>query len=134
VSTSGNRAVPGGRRPPTRLKPESAPLLVADLTERDGDGYNRFVAIIGLAADVPCDQLSQELRAFDRGERSAVCCAIVQVGDAAEELIYMSRLPSAPLEQLLSQLGMDRRTAQMRPYSELRTLTFESLFLNTQPR
>ena len=84
-------------RPLTPLEETSAPLFVADYSERNIDGDLRFIFLLAVSADAAPilfghDSLSAALESFATQAASPIHLVLVQLGDSADLLFVPSSL------------------------------------------
>jgi len=120
-------------RPLTPLTEPSEALLLADLRERDVDGYGRYFASFGLDADHRTMPASREawravLRTFAADEAGPVRIVLVQPGDANEDYVFVPHVPTASTRALLERWGIHLDAARdRRPYRRLGVMQLEGL-------
>lgn len=121
------------QRPLTLLNSMQKEALIADLSERDIDGYARFIAIFGLdkeavISELDADWLKNALKEFIEQEAGAIHVAIVQVGDSEKENIFVRNNVVEPVRLLLESWGITRSTIDKTvPYNRLYLAKLESL-------
>lgn len=133
IWTSETRTGTSRQRPgvPDILSPETMSRLVADLSERDADGYGNFIALFG-AVSLP-DQISRpwlrsELARLVNDIEGDLGIALIQLDDQASMLAFYRPTPSAAVARLLEHWRIGRSMAKRRKYSDLRTAQLEKLF------
>jgi len=115
----------------TPLTPESVASLVADLKERDIDGYGRTVLLAGAEPArpdaAPAAAFEEALRAFSERGDGPVRIVVVQIGDSPAEHVFVPHQPPAQVVQLLrSWRILPNAPGKIRPYDELRLASLES--------
>jgi hypothetical protein len=117
----------------TALTDQSGALLVADLRERDRDGYGRSLALFGLDAEHRAAGGSREgwravLREFATHETGPVRIVLVQPGDANEDYVFVPHVPAAATRVLLERWSIQPDAAHdRRPYRRLGIMQLEGL-------
>ena len=114
----------------TKLMPQTAATLTADLVERDSGGDRRSVSLFGVdngAAEALLDRntLIEAIRAFETREEGLVHMLIVQVGDLNYDEVYVCHRPSAAVQSLLNAWNipsLGSRLARTSPYRPRRSL------------
>ncbi len=119
------------KRSLTRLSALNAEALVADLSDRDDDGFGREIVIYGIETDAILrqDEVKDSVARFLQGSQSPIQLVIVQAGDDPDARIFV-RVGSAPVvEALLGSLGILGYTkGDEKPYKQLRSARLEVLF------
>lgn len=116
----------------THVTDSTAPALVADLSERDQDGFGRFVALFGVR-QVPerleSGWLQDELGRLAMEEDGDLQLVAVQIGDTPNDYVYVRRDPSSGAARMLEQWGVgDATSFDEKRYRALRAATLENLF------
>ena len=113
------------------LTQESMERLANDLSERDENGYGRFVALFGAAKSLHArteSTLIPELKKFVANGESSIEIVIIQLGDSPE-YVYVQHRVTAAGGVLLKHWNIDRETVgKKRPYRTLRAARLENLF------
>jgi len=120
----------------THLTNSTAQSLIADLSERDQDGYGRFVALFGvrkIAERLESGWLQDELRRLAAEEDGDLQLVVVQIGDAPNDYVHVRRDPSGDAARMLEQWDLgEAGPFEEKKYRALRAATLENLFgLNT---
>jgi hypothetical protein len=128
---SGFPALPASR-PLTQLRLENSDALVADLLERDVDGYGRSIFLIGIDGNSLAgieSELGLEscLIKFALQGSGPIHMILLQPGDA-QDFVFVPPEPSRIGVDALRCLGVNQATPEKtRKYSELRGLQLESV-------
>jgi len=119
-------------RPLTQLRRENSDTLVADLLERDVDGYGRSIFLIGIDGNSLADiksglGLESCLNKFALQGSEPIHLILLQPGDA-RDFVFVPPEPSRIAADALQRLGVNQSTPEKtRKYSELRGLQLESV-------
>jgi len=116
----------------THLTDSTTPALVTDLSERDQDGFGRFVALFGVRK-VPerleSGWLHDELVKLAAEEDGDLQLVVVQIGDTPNDYVYLRRDPSGDAARMLEQWGVgETGSFDEKKYRALRVATLENLF------
>jgi hypothetical protein len=117
----------------TLLASETAPLLIADLEERDDD-YGRAISIIGYDSDtsdllLDPDRRHIALQEFDGLEKGPIRIILYQEVDSPSDYVFAPHSPVEQVAQLLDHWGISQgRIGDKFPYSYLRPIKLESLY------
>jgi len=116
----------------THLTDSTVQDVLADLSERDQDGYGRFVAFFGvrqIPERMESGRLQEELRRLAAGEDGDLQLVVVQFGDTPNDYVYVRRDPSGDTARILAQWGLgETGSFNEKKYRALRTATLENLF------
>lgn len=131
--TSETRAGTSRQRPgvPDILSQDTTSRLIADLSERDADGYGNFVALFGavsLPDEISPPWLRSELTRLVNDIEGDLVIALIQLDDQASMLAFYRPTPSIEVARLLEHWRTGRSMAKRRKYSDLRTAQLENLF------
>lgn len=117
----------------TRLDSSSVDSFIDDLSERDEDGYGRFIAVFGFDKNIQslnpdADQFKFAVNEFLEKEEAPLSLIIVQVGDSPWEHIYVSQTPKPPVKRLFNMWNIQTSAITWeRSYKELHIAQVESL-------
>lgn len=116
----------------THVTDLTVPALVADLSDRDQDGFGRFVALFGVRK-VPerleSGWLHDELGRLAAEEDGDLQLVLVQIGDTPNDYVYVRRDPSGSVARMLEQWGVgEAGSLDEKKYRALRVATLENLF------
>ena len=116
----------------TRLRASTAHSLIADFSERDPDGYGRFVALFGIQ-NVPetleSRWMREELKRLIGEQDGALRLVVLQIGDTPNEYVYVRRNPSGGAARMLQQWGVgEAGPFKEKKYRALRAVALEKVF------
>jgi hypothetical protein len=115
-------------RPITRVDSGTVPDLVADLIETNVDGYNRFLALFGTEDLLGPHEWPKAIRQLLDGAPRPLVIAVVQLGDSADELVFVGQPPSKYASELLDEWGVLKGVRSTKPYTDLGTAMLERLY------
>ncbi len=118
----------------TLLTQNNVNLFLADLEERDVDGYGRWIHLFGVdqtseRAMLKPSEILSFLHEFSTNESGPIRIVIVQVSDIENEYMFMPHKPITEVVDLLKLWGTKWSLDQnRRKYKDLRSATLESTF------
>lgn len=116
----------------THLTESTSRSLIAELSERDEDGYGRFLALFGvrkLPHRLEPTWLHEGLRKLAAEQDGGVELAVVQIGDTPNDYVYVRRDPSDGAAQLLDEWNIGEASSfEEKKYRALGVATLEHLF------
>ncbi len=118
----------------TLLDMNNVKTFLDDLSERDIDGYARFIAIFGLDVDASPSSLgSAQFRSmvsnFLKHEEGPIRVVVIQIGDSPWEQVYVTHNPIESVRRLLECWEITSSAInRKRPYEQLNTAKLESVY------